>query len=246
VRGRNKAPGEFRKSQVQIGSSGRFIPPPPTEITRLTSDLEKYINAEDPRYDPLVRSYIVHYQFETIHPFVDGNGRVGRALHALMIYKWMGHAMPWLYVSAFYEQFKDEYIENLFLVSAEGQWERWIRFCLVGTILQANDSILRCHKFNRLRTEFHSRVDSPSPRSHQLVESLFTAPVLTIPSVQKQFGIHYQTAKSDIDRLVEAGILTPMEHSHPKSFFAREVMKIAYGESTEEQPEEQPGPGPAD
>ena len=105
-------------------------------------DLEKYINTPSP-LDPLIRCFMVHYQFEAIHPFRDGNGRVGRVLLALMIYRWLGHSMPWLYLSAFFEKYRDEYIDNLYKVSTAGAWDGLIEFCLRGTFAQARDSIMR-------------------------------------------------------------------------------------------------------
>src|SRR5262245_8416832 len=134
VRGRDKSPGEFRKINVQIGERvARFIPAPGLEVQRLTSNLEHYLNDDDSRFDPLVRAYLVHYQFEAIHPFLDGNGRVGRALLALMIYRWLGHSIPWLYMSAYFDYYNEEYVRRLFNVSANGEWSEWIAYCLQGT-----------------------------------------------------------------------------------------------------------------
>jgi Fic family protein len=228
VRGRYKTPGQFRKCQVQIGSNARFVPPPPDIAEKCMDDLERYMNEPDEQYDPLVRGFLVHYQFEAIHPFADGNGRVGRALLALTIYKWLGHAMPWLYMSAYYEQFRDEYMQFLFQVSARGDWQNWIEFCLRGTVVQAKDSIRRCHEFNALRSDFHQRVDTPSPRSHGLIEALFRAPLVTIPSVSKQFDISYHTAQADIERLASVGILHEFPNEYPRTFVALEIMRIAY------------------
>jgi Fic family protein len=234
VRGERKNPGEFRTIQVQIGATGRYIPPPPVEIDRLMSNLEKYIHQGDARFDPLVLCYMVHYQFEAIHPFSDGNGRVGRALLALMIYRWLNHAMPWLYMSAFYEKYKEEYADNLFRISTHGDWERWIEFCLTGTVAQARDAIRRCHEFNRLRQEYHDRIGNTStPRSHKIVELLFTAPVVTIPSLADVLQVTYHTARDDVRRLVEAGVLFESVDSYPRSFYARELMEIAYGSAEE-------------
>lgn len=248
VRGRDKAPGDFRKLQVQIGSNGRFIPPPSGEVQRLMDDLERYVNAEDGRYDPLIRCYLVHYQFETIHPFEDGNGRVGRSLLALMIYKWLGHEMPWLYMSAFFDQFKDEYVENLFSISAEGNWTRWLEFCLRGTIAQATDSIRRCNRLSCLRTEFHKRVTSPSSRSHKIIEELFTSPIVTVASLAKDLGITYPTAKADVEKLVRVGILSELPGAYPRSFYSSEIMRIAYRNEQEDAdvPDERPNPQPTD
>ncbi|MEX2315699.1 MAG: Fic family protein [Pirellulales bacterium] len=229
VRGHYKNPGQFRDCQVQIGSQARFVPPPSETAKTCINDLEKYLNEEDQQFDPLVRCFLVHYQFEAIHPFADGNGRVGRALLALMIYKLLGHAMPWLYMSAYYEQFRDEYMQFLFQVSARGDWQNWIEFCLRGTVIQAKDSIRRCHQFNALRADFHARVDTPTPRTHAQIEGLFQSPVVTIPSLSKNFDVAYHTAQMDIERLASVGILHEFPDEYPRTFVAREIMKIAYG-----------------
>lgn len=230
VRGKDKRPGEFRNLQVQITYSGRFIPPPANEVIRLMDNLETYINSTRDAIDPLVRCFLVHYQFETIHPFSDGNGRVGRALLALMIYHWHKHTMPWLYMSSYLEQNKDEYFQRLYDISTKKQMVEWIKFCLNGVIQQANDSIDRCHRFNRLKIEFHKRIDSHSPRTHDLIEQLFVVPIVRISGVAKKHNISYPTAKSDIDKLIKAGILKELIDVFPKSHFSPEIMDIAYRE----------------
>ncbi len=233
ARGNNKTPGEFRKWQVQIGSSGRFIPAPVQHVPDLMGTLEAYINGPDERFDPLIRCFLVHYQFETIHPFADGNGRVGRLLLALMIYKCLGHSHPWLYLSAYFEKYKEEYISNLFAVSADGRWREWVEFCLRGTIQQAKDSIRRCHQFNELRRTLHEKTDSPSSRTHGIIERLFTHPVITTGFVQVEFEVCYNTAKRDLDKLVKDGILREILEHYPKSYYAPDIMRVAYDEQIE-------------
>jgi Fic family protein len=228
ARGRTKTPGEFRKLHVQIGSSGRYVPPLPSEIEPLMDDLERFIN-NDESYDPLVRAFIAHYQFEAIHPFTDGNGRVGRALMALMIYSQLKHHKPWLYLSAFFETYKDEYIHSLFRISTEGDWTAWVTLCLRATIAQANDSISRCHLFNYLKEEFHQRAATPTPRTHSIIESLFVDPIINIPKVQRQFEVTYKTAKCDVTRLVECGVLDVLDGVRPTTFYSPEIMEAAYG-----------------
>ncbi|MBX9679721.1 MAG: Fic family protein [Gemmataceae bacterium] len=228
VRGRDKMPGEFRKHQVQIGSSGKFIPPPSPEVEALMANLEQYVNNSESTYDPLIKSFIVHYQFETIHPFLDGNGRIGRAILALMIYKWLGHASPWLYMSAFFEKFKDEYMDSLYRVSAEGNWNRWISFCLRGATEQSRDSVNRCHQLNRLRKEFYSRVDSKTSRTYDLIDALFSSPVVQVASLKRRFGVTYPTAKADVQALVSVGILQEISDFKPRTFYSKEIMDIAY------------------
>lgn len=236
VRGRNKSPGKFRDKQVIIGSDGRYIPPPPAEVSRLMENFELYINDLDPQTctDPLIKCFIAHYQFEAIHPFEDGNGRVGRALLALMIYKHLKHAQPWLYLSSFFDQYKEEYISNMFRISTEGRWRDWIMFCLRATITQASEAIFRCRGFNELKEEFHRRVQDGTPRTFRLINSLFIHPVVSIKSTQEMLGVQYNTAKRDIDVLVSYGILQEMIDQKPKRFFAPAIMKIAYSEQFEE------------
>jgi Fic family protein len=197
------------------------------------ADLEQYINGES-ELDPLARCCIVHYQFEAIHPFADGNGRVGRALMALMIYRVFGHSMPWLYLSAFFEKHRDEYIDRLFAVSAKGDWTGWVEFCLRGVIAQARDSVSRCHRLNKLKSEYLERVDEHSARTCLIIESLFGWPMVTIPVVAEKFGVEYQTARSDILRLVDAQILYEVPNKRPRSFIAMEIYDIAYGDEDDE------------
>jgi Fic family protein len=236
VHGRSKSPGEFRKYQVQIGSDRRYMPPPPEHVEPCLDAFEKYLNTDDQSYDPLVRSYIVHYQFEAIHPFLDGNGRVGRVLLALMIHKWCGHYLPWLYMSSFFEKHKDEYIGRLFEISTKGDWSGWIEFCLRGTISQAKDSIRRCDLLRRLRDEFQEKVLRPTARTHRIIEGLFSRPIVTTPQLAYQCHVTYPTAKADIDRLVEAGILTEVPDVYPTAYCAGRIMDVAYSDETEDSP----------
>jgi len=233
VRGRNKSPGEFRKCQVYIGSERRYVPPPPTELGDSLDAFEKHLHTQDPRYDPLARCYLVHYQFEAIHPFIDGNGRVGRLLLALMTYKWCNLAMPWLYMSAFFERYKDEYTDRLFRVSTEGAWAEWLEFCLRGTIEQANDSIRRCELLQNIRKKYHKLMQGSSKRDHAIVEGLFRRPIVTIPSMRRAHHVTYPTASADVRRLVGLGILVELAGRHPKTFYARDIFHIAYDEPTD-------------
>ncbi len=234
VRGERQSRGEYRNRQVQIGSNARFIPPPPNEIPKLMDDLEKYINSEDDGIDPLVKSYLVHYQIEAIHPFTDGNGRIGRTLLALMIYKTLNLSKPWLYMSAFYERHKSEYVEKLFNVSAGGNWRDWLEFCLRGTIAQAKDSIRRCNALRALRKDFHARVADQrlsNNRTHEIINSLFESSALTIPNIRTKFKVTYPTARADVDRLLRTGILAELEfHTKPKFFYSPEILRIAHEE----------------
>lgn len=231
VRGRDKAPGDFRTTQVYIGADKRFIPSPPERLTSCLDKFEKYMNQEDPRFDPLVRCYLLHYQFECIHPFLDGNGRVGRTLLSLMIFSKLNLSMPWLYMSAFFEKHKDEYIDHMFRVSTEAAWQKWIEFCLIGTVEQARDSIRRCDELIALRDQFHKNCSGLGNRAHPIIEELFMTPLVTVPEVASRHGITYPTAKSDIGELLKLGILKELTGTHPKTFFCPAIFNIAYGEN---------------
>ena len=128
VRGRDRTPGEFRRTQVAIGSDHRFVPPPPERLRECLHPFEKYLHTAGPKYEPLVDCFLVHYQFETIHPFSDGNGRVGRLLLAMMLKDRCELSKPWLYMSEYFEKQHDEYAQRLFNVSARSDWSGWIEF----------------------------------------------------------------------------------------------------------------------
>lgn len=232
VRGQYAIPGEWRKVQVAIGSNWRFVPPPPSEVDNCIAEFEKYLNNEvlPLNYDPLVRAYMAHYQFEAIHPFTDGNGRIGRVILSLMIAKWCGLTRPWLYMSSFFEKYKDEYVTNMFKISTEGAWENWIDFCLTGTIHQAKDAIHRCNQLNELKTEMLARGHSGSIRAERIISGLFSSPFVRISYLRKKLGVSYPTAQADIDRLVKLNILAPLPELRPKCFYAPEIYHIAYAE----------------
>jgi Fic family protein len=234
VRGREKTPGEFRRQQVGIGSDYRFIPPPPQDVARQLDRLEKYLNVEVPKQDRLTQAFFAHYQFETIHPFMDGNGRVGRLLLALMLYKLCDHQMPWLYLSPYFEKYKDEYVNKLFRISANGEWGEWLAFCLRGTIRSAKDGIKRCEMLKRLKGEYTQRVTGQTTaRTHQLLEGLFQDPLVRIVDVKNHCGVSYKTAKGDIDVLRRTGILRQLKGHYPACFFAWEIFRIAYRDEPE-------------
>jgi Fic family protein len=237
VRGTNARPGEFREHQVHIGSTRRYIPPPKEEIKPCLDQLASYINeGGHTQFDPLVRAYLVHYQFEAIHPFADGNGRIGRIVLALMTWKWCGHQMPWLYMSAFFEKYKKEYIDNLFRVSTEGDWDTWIEFCLNGTIQQANEAISRCNLLRLLKEDMHKRARSGgSPRTHMIIDGLFSNPIVRPSTLCREHQVAYATAAADIQRLVKMNILEELPNIRPIAFYSKEIFSIAY--SNPHQPE---------
>lgn len=230
VRGQEKRPGEFRDYQVQIGAGARFVPPPATRLMECLDAFEKWHHA-DSDIDPLIRAFMAHYQFETIHPFRDGNGRIGRLLLSLTIYAWMGLVGPCLYLSPFFERHKEDYIDHLFNVSADGRWLPWIEFCLQGVVAQSNDTLDRIDRIVALRDDFSRRVSESggSARLTRIVEALFTSPLTTIPQAAALTEVSYPTAKNDIERLVGLGILIEGPAARaPRYFYSPELFKIAY------------------
>lgn len=168
----------------------------------------------------------------SIHPFVDGNGRVGRLLLALMLQQKLSLSKPWLYMSEFFERFRDDYINNLFNVSTEAAWSEWIEFCLTGTLSQAKSTIARCRRLLEVREEYVKRVASVggTVRLSRIVEDIFDSPFVRVATLAKRLDVTYPTAKSDIERLVQAGVLKELPSVNPKTFYAPEVFNVAYGE----------------
>jgi Fic family protein len=232
-RGQDKRPGEFRDYQVQIGVGARFVPPPATRLAECLDAFEKWHHA-DSDIDPLIRAFMAHYQFETIHPFRDGNGRIGRLLLSLTIYDWMGLVGPWLYLSPFFERYKQDYIDHLFNVSADGRWLPWIEFCLEGVVAQSNDTLDRIDRIVALRDDFSRRVSESggNARLSRIVEALFTSPLTTIPQAAALTEVTYPTAKSDVERLVGLGIVIEGPTARtPRYFYSPELFRIAYEDS---------------
>ncbi len=231
VRGGNRNPGNFRDHQVHIGSNRRYIPPPPAQMIEALYGLEKYLNDPTDNLNPLVRCFIAHYQFEAIHPFSDGNGRIGRVLLSLMIYKWCGLKMPWLYVSSYFERYKDEYIDNLFRISTHGDWSRWIEFCLNGVIRQSKSAFRKCEQLKSLKEEMCLRVLADRPRTHAIIEMLFDSPILRASDIKERLGGSHNTAQKDLDFLVDKEILRRITGiERPKTYVASEILSIANSE----------------
>ncbi len=230
VRGRDKDPGAFRRLQVHVGSDRRYVPPPPQHVMGALSALEVYLHDKNCPLDPLVRSYVVHYQFEAIHPFRDGNGRIGRLLLGLTVYQWCGLNQPWLYMSSFFDRYKEEYIDKLFNVSAKADWDSWIEFCLRGTLSQATDAIGRCDKLQELKKEFTAKLSTGSARLHALLQNLFERPIVGVAEYKRRMEITYPTASADIKRLVELKILEELEGCDVKTYYAPRIFDAAYGD----------------
>lgn len=231
VRGSDKSPGRFRTIQNQIGRPARFVPPPPIHLTEVLEEFEGYLRSAQDGYDPLVRAFLTHYQFEAIHPFADGNGRVGRLLLALTIAEWCGLANQWLYMSAYFERHKKDYMDLLKGVSTHGAWELWIEFCLKGVSVQARDTERRCEKLLALHRDFHIRLRGGSVRLASLVDKLFENPVVTVTGVKNMFSVTHPTARADLRRLEALGIVEPLEGLGQITYYCDKIYQITYADS---------------
>lgn len=230
-----KKPGEYRNEQNWIGSrviqDARFVPPPPADVLACMDLLEKYINREDPNdLLPLIEAAIVHYQFETIHPFLDGNGRVGRMLISVMLVQRQLLDMPVLYLSPYLEKVKDDYIDKMYNVSANGAWTDWIIFFLNAIKESSSEAVRTIDELINLQTKYRETAATAGRSSNliTLVDSLFEKPVLTIPQGAIKLGVTYRSAQSSIQKLVQIGILTEIDLGRqPKYFVAHEVVRIS-------------------
>ena len=227
VRGSDQRPGEFRKIQNQIGRPARYVPPPPEYLDEALDSLEKYLHAESD-YDALVRAFLTHYQLEAIHPFRDGNGRVGRLLLSITIAEWCDLSRQWLYMSPFFEKRKREYMDRLLGVSTRGEWEEWIRFCLEGVVIQSQDAEKRCDKLLELRKEFRERIKGGSHRLLAFVDSLFSRPVITVNQYKSQFKVSYPTARADLRRLEAMGIIQQLEDLQFITYYCSPIYMVTY------------------
>ena len=214
VRGGNLTPGKFRRTQNWIGPAGStlataaYVPPPVDEMQNALSDLEKFIHA-DMELPALARAGMIHYQFEAIHPFLDGNGRMGRLIIILLLHEWDILSQPLLNLSAYFEQYRQEYYDHLLAVSQRGEWEEWLRFFLRGISAQAQDSILRMTRLQGIRTRYEAIVqaDRNSVRMAAVIDFIFSRPILNLRQMETALDINYVAAKRYVDKLVEAGIL---------------------------------------
>jgi Fic family protein len=213
VRGANKEPGEVRRSQNWIGGTrpgnAAFVPPPPEEVPALLGDLEKYIHAEDP-LPPLVRIGLLHVQFETIHPYLDGNGRIGRLLITLLLEHWKLLSAPLLYLSLFFKRHRAEYYRLLGEVRNHGDWEAWTDFFLEGVATIADEAVATARDVFELVTADRQRVLAASGASvvaARLLELLPVHPVVTIPGIVKLLETTKPTAGKAVQLLERTGVL---------------------------------------
>jgi Fic family protein len=214
VRGEHRTPGEFRQSQNWIGPSGctlldaTYVPPPVPEMLEALDSLEKYFHVES-ELPPLLRLALIHYQFEAIHPFVDGNGRVGRLLTTLILCAEGLLQQPLLYLSAYFEQHRQEYYDLLLGVSQRGEWHRWAAFFLDAIATQSRDAIQRSDRLLSLWQKYRERMQEAraSALLLQLVDELFAYPVITNRIASDKLSITPRSAQKNIEKLIASKIL---------------------------------------
>ena len=220
VRGKHKQPGEYRSSQNWIGGSGpgnaAFVPPPPARVQDLMGDLEKMINGDTDGLPELLKAAVLHYQFETIHPFSDGNGRLGRLLIPLYLISKEVLRQPVLYLSAYFEGHRTAYYDHLTKVRMEGDMMGWFHFFLDGMIATARDGVETFNKTIRLERELPERVDALGGRSgsgRRLLRVLFRQPVVSAADIAAALGVTPATAYKLIADFVELDLLVEMPSS---------------------------------
>lgn len=216
VRGQEKSPGEFRYSQNWIGGQGstirnaRYIPPNPEDMQTAMSDLEKYMNGDD-SLDPLIQAALIHYQFETTHPFLDGNGRVGRLLITLFLMEKGILSHPALYISYFLKMNRIEYYDRMTQVRKTGDYEQWVMFFLQALSDSAGDAIQTIDALTALHNQSVAKLGAFSKRQQTNLLKLFayieTNPIIDIQKTAAALGLSYNTVSKMVTILVDEGIL---------------------------------------
>lgn len=232
VRGANKQPGEVRHSQNWIGGSrpgnAAYVPPAPDKLPELLGAFEKYIHADE-KLPPLVRAGLLHVQFETIHPYLDGNGRIGRLLIALLLEHWQLLKAPLLYLSLFFKRHREEYYRRLNRVRLEGDWEGWTDFFLDGIATIADEAVTSARELFNLVSADRTRLlntQSASVSALRLFEQLPRHPIVTVASTMKMIDASKPTATRAVEVLVEAGILVETTgRKRDRSFAYRAYME---------------------
>lgn len=240
ARGADKLPGKIRRSQNWIGGTrpgnAAFVLPPPHRLAKLLADFENYLHAEDEELPPLIRAGLLHVQFETIHPYLDGNGRIGRLLVTLLLEQWGLLRVPLLYLSLFFKRHREEYYRRLAAVRTEGDWEGWICYFLEAVSTIATEAVATARDLFALVSRDRGRVlTTPGSTvvAARLFELLPQRPVMTIASAMEQLDTTRPTVTKAVAALVEAGVLEEMSgKKRDRSFgYARylDLLKVGTG-----------------
>lgn len=217
VRGAEKSPGEVRRTQNWIGGSrpgnAMYVPPPPHALGEVLGAFERYMHEDDESLPPLVRAGLLHVQFETIHPYLDGNGRIGRLLVMLLLEHWKVLTKPLLYLSLFFKRHRDEYYRRLTAVRVDGDFEGWLDFFLDGVATIADEAVASARELFALVSEDRSRViehPGTSLFAVRLFEALPRKPIVTVNAAMKVLSTTKPTVSRAIEILVAAGVLVEM------------------------------------
>ena len=230
VRGQEKDPGEFRTSQNWIGAAGsslknaRYIPPNPEDMINAMSDLEKYINSDD-SLDLLIQAALLHYQFETIHPFLDGNGRVGRLLITLFLMEKKVLNAPALYISYYLKKNRIEYYDRMSEVRNKDNYEQWIKFFLIAIKESADESVDTIKKLSELHNANIKKIDAmgrAAKNARAVFDYLEQNPIIDIGKTAEELNLAFSTVSLAVNRLVDAGILIQTNNANRNRVFAYE------------------------
>lgn len=213
-RGSQMLPGQYRNSQNWIGGSrpgnARFVPPPHTEVPNCMADLERFLNEDDKSLPSLVRAGLAHVQFETIHPFLDGNGRVGRILITLLLCADGVLQEPLLYLSLYFKQNRETYYELLNRTRQDGDWEAWLLFFLEGVVVIANKAFEAANQLNRLFREDRERISAAAKQransALRIHETLMERPLVSLPYACEKTNLTFRTAAKAMEALISLGI----------------------------------------
>lgn len=236
VRGKYKAPGRRRDHLVHIGtehqtiSEARFVPPPPEGIRGLIDDLIRFV-ADDSTLRDLVRLALIHYQFETIHPFSDGNGRLGRLMMPLLLKEWGHLSHPLLFLSEYFERHRDAYIDHMYAVSQRGAWDEWIGFVLAAVESQSGVALERGRALLDLREELRTTYQTArAGKILTVIDALFDRPSITVAQAADIAHITKPAAKYIIDALERDGVLVERTgRQRRRAFLAPEIAETALG-----------------
>ncbi len=243
VRGARLTPGELRRSQNWIGPAGRgladatFVPPPPDEVPRALGDLENFLHTEDD-LPLLIRIGLAHAQFETIHPFLDGNGRVGRLLITFLLTERGALHKPVLYLSHYFKQQRQEYYDRLQAVRDRGDWEGWLTFFLRGVEQVSHEATETTRRVLELRERHRAAITEQLGRAagngHRVHETLFQRPIVTVGDVQALTGVSFAAANQLVARLSDVGVLREITgYSRNRRFRYDEYVRLFTGEAEE-------------
>lgn len=239
-RGADKRPGELRTSQNWIGGTrpgnAHFVPPPSAAVPDVMAALERFLHADSDGLSPLVRAGLAHVQFESIHPFLDGNGRIGRLLIALVLTTSGVLAQPLLYVSLYLKQHRDEYYRLLDIVRHEGNWEAWLRFFFEGVAITAQASVDTAHRLLVIFREDTARVEGlgrAAATALRVYDTFRRRPLMTIPTLTTATNASFPTVSRAIDSLVSLGIVKEITGRKRERVFAYRQYLDILNEGTE-------------